>query len=140
MASPRATAASPCPGLLPSLEPQKTPTLKVAGPCPPGPVAMAERSGGLGVAAGQPLIVVHQRAGDRSELVMQIVDRAHRRDLRRRAGHEDLLRVGQLLGADMAFDDIDPALARELDHRAARNAVEEAVRRRRVDLPTDHEK
>ena len=56
-----------------------------------------------------------------------------RRHLGRGAGQEALLEVGQLFRHDRALDHLVAALLGELDDRLARDAVEEAIRRRRMD-------
>ena len=55
-----------------------------------------------------------------------------RRDLGGRAGHEYLVGLGQLLRPDRALDHLDAARPGEADHGLARDAVQETVRRRRV--------
>ncbi len=56
------------------------------------------------------------------------------RHLGGRARHEALREARQLVRHDDALDHLDAALAGKADHRLARDAIEEAVGRRRVDL------
>src|SRR6185369_12349147 len=86
---------------------------------------------------------VHQVVIVLGELARQVVadlevprtGRLHRRDLDRGSGEEHLLEALELLWPDGTFVDLDPAAARQVHDRAPGNAVEEAVRRRRVDFP-----
>ena len=91
-------------------------------------------SGGrLQLAAHQAGEVVHQRQRDVARLEAVLADLAHRRHLGGGAGDEALGEVGQLLGQDVPLDDLEARCAGQIDHRAAGDAVQEAVGRRRVD-------
>ena len=63
----------------------------------------------------------------------------HRRHFRARAADEALGEARHFLGHDAPLDDLNAAPAREVDHRLARDAVEEAVGDRRVDRAVLHE-
>src|SRR5690348_3637102 len=68
----------------------------------------------------------------RGELVG--ADLADRRHLGGSAGQEHLLRLAELVGHDRTLDHLDLARSRQAHHRAAGDAVEEAVWRGRVQL------
>ncbi len=71
---------------------------------------------------------------------VNLVDRAHRRDLGGRAGQEHLVGDVQQLARDVLLDDLEPRGLRELRHAVARDARQDRRRdRRRVQLAVLHE-
>src|SRR6185437_9684436 len=83
--------------------------------------------------------IAHQRLGDGAWREAEPVDLADRRDLRRGAGEKDLLRLAELVRHDGALDDLDLAALGEADDGPPRDAVEEAIGLRRVQLAVDRE-
>src|SRR4051794_17986209 len=64
------------------------------------------------------------------------VDLSHRPQLGRRAGHEHLVVEVELAAGDLALDDLEAAVARDLDRRDTVDAAEDRRReRRRGDNP-----
>src|SRR5262249_20942361 len=61
------------------------------------------------------------------------VDLADRRDLRRGAGEEDLVRDVELVARDRALLDLNALVARDLEDRVAGDTAEHAVEARRRD-------
>ncbi len=104
--------------------------------------AKLHRLSGYSLALGLHFIRVvdHQLFRDRAWLECPLRDLGHRRDLRRGAGDEALGEAGQLIRHDAPFDHFDAAPLREINHGATCDAIQEAVRRRRVNFAlTDDE-
>src|SRR6478736_7292738 len=77
-------------------------------------------------------IIVHQVPRDVADGEAIGPDLRHRRDLSCGAGDEAFGEIGHLLGHNGALDHLEPALLGEPDNRAARDAVEEAIGKRRM--------
>src|SRR5258706_11357299 len=83
--------------------------------------------------------ILHQQLGDGAGGKAVLVDLAHRSDLGRGSGEKDLLRLAKLIGHDGALMDLDLAVAGKAHDDPSRDAVEEAIRRRRMKLAVDGE-
>lgn len=93
-------------------------------------------SGGDGLRgrlAGLGAVGVGQGAGDLAGGEAVVADLPHRRHLGGGAGQEHLARLGEFRRLDGALDHLDAVVPGEADHRPPGDAVEEAIRCRRVD-------
>src|SRR3546814_3609206 len=86
------------------------------------------------------VVVIHQVPGDLASREPVLVDFCHRRHLHGGPRQEHLLRLRKLLRLDLPLDHLVAPPPGEVDGGAASNAVEKAVRRRRVDLAVLHQK
>jgi hypothetical protein len=89
--------------------------------------------------ADQRFVVPQQPLGDRSRGEMEITDLAHRRHLGSGAGQENLVGALHFLGHDRPFHHLDLVAPRDRHDGAAGDAVEEAIRRRRVQFAVEGE-
>jgi hypothetical protein len=89
--------------------------------------------------ADQRFVVLQQPLGDRAGGEMKIADLAHRGDLGGGAGEEDFVRALHFLGHDRPLHDLDLVASRDRHDGAAGDAVEEAIRRRRVQFAVEDE-
>jgi hypothetical protein len=89
--------------------------------------------------AHQCLVVAQQPFGHRSRGEMEIADLAHRRHLGGGAGQEDLVGALHFLGHDRPLHHLDLVAPRDRHDAAAGDAVEEAIRRRRVQFAVEDE-
>jgi site-specific DNA recombinase len=90
-------------------------------------------------AVGEVEIVVPELHRQLPDLEVPGARRGDRRHFRGAAGEEELAEAFELLRPDGALDHLDAAAAGEVHHRPAGDAVQEAVRRRRVQGAVAHE-
>src|SRR5258707_10934477 len=84
--------------------------------------------------------ILHQRLGHVAGGEAVLVDLAHWGDLGGGAGEEDLLCLAEFIGHDRALMDLDLTAAGKAHDSPPGDAVEEAIRLRRMQLPADGEK
>src|SRR6478672_6243394 len=107
-----------------------TPRTSAEGDCRPPLLSSQVRRLSEALAVGlahQPLVVLHQRARHRSNLIAAIVDRADRHDLGGGAAQEDLARLVEFVGHHRTLLDRPAAPAGHAHHGAAGDAVEEVL-------------
>src|SRR6185437_2353 len=98
------------------------------------PLTSWKRLGVRNAPVHQVVVILRQLPSQLADIEVPRAGRLYRRDLDGGSGEEHLLEAFELLRPDRALLDRDSAPLGEIHHRAPGNAVEEAVRCRRVQL------
>src|SRR5262249_56793460 len=91
----------------------------------------------LGLHLGR--VVGHELLGDGGRRKLPLRDLRHSRDLGGATSDEALRELGELIEHDAPLDHLDAPLLRKLDDGAAGDAIEEAIRNRRMNLSVPDE-